>query len=155
MIKNILEDVKYRDMVEEHIYDVMEYLITNDYEFSITANIDGLSFNPDIPKSISENFSHFTVFALANYTYTSIILTEDNISFEAGFGSENFGSVVTVPLYAVFQIVLDDSILFLNPTATVDKFFKNKKKVLDKKETHEERSKNAFSMNKKNKNLLK
>ncbi|MEA3314992.1 MAG: hypothetical protein U9Q30_03980 [Campylobacterota bacterium] len=154
MITNVLENVSYKDMVEEHIYEVMEYLINNDYEFSITVNIDGISFNPDIPKAISKGFSKFTVFALANYTYSSIVLTEDNISFEAGFGSENFGSVVTVPLFAVFQIVLDDSILFLNPTATIDKFFE-KSKPLDKKQTHEERSRNAFSMNKKNKNLLK
>jgi len=153
MINNILEDVNYKEMVEEHIYEVIEYLINNDQEFSITVNIEGVSFNPEMPKSISKSFSKFTVFALANYTYESIILTEDNISFEAGFGSENFGSVVTVPLHAVFQIVVADSILFLNPTATVDKFFKKSKEV-DDTLTHEERSRNAFSMNKKNKNLL-
>lgn len=148
MINDILENANYQEMVSEHIYDVIEYLINNDYEFSITANIKGVSFNPDIPKSIFKNFSKFTVFALANYTYSSIVLTEDNISFEAGFGAENFGSVVTIPLVAVFQIVLDNSILFLNPSATVDKSF-------EKKETDEERSRNVFAMNKKNKNLLK
>ena len=52
MINDILENANYQEMVSEHIYDVIEYLINNDYEFSITANIKGVSFNPDIPKSL-------------------------------------------------------------------------------------------------------
>ncbi len=150
MIFNIVEDIEYRDMVENQIFEVIEYLINKDEEFSITANINGVKFNPEIPESISENFSHFTLFTLSNYTYESIILTEKNITFEAGFGSENFGSHVSIPLYAIFQIVIDDSILFLNPTATVEKYFKEK----EIEEDNMQRSMNAFTMNKKNKDLL-
>ena len=150
MIFNIVEDINYRDMLEGQIFEVIEYLINNNEEFSITANINGVNFNPEMPESISKNFSHFTLFTLSNYTYESIILTEKTITFEAGFGSENFGSHVTLPLYAIFQIVIEESILFLNPTATVEKYF-------EKDEIEEEqvsRSMNAFTMNKKNKDLL-
>jgi len=150
MIFNIVEDINYREMLTGQIFEVIEYLINKDEEFSITANIKGVDFNPEIPESISANFSHFTLFTLSNYTYESIILTEKTITFEAGFGSENFGSHVTIPLYAIFQIVIDDSILFLNPTATVEKYF-------EKKEIEEDqvsRSMNAFTMNEKNKDLL-
>jgi len=150
MIFNIVEDINYRDMLEEQIYEVIEYLINKDEEFSLTANIKGVHFDPEMPESISENFSHFTLFTLSNYTYSSIILDEKNITFEAGFGSENFGAHVTIPLYAIFQIVIDDSILFLNPTATVEKYFEKK----EEEESQESRSMNAFSMNKKNKDLL-
>ena len=149
MIFNIVEDINYRDMLENQIFEVMEYLINKDEEFSITANIKGVDFNPEMPESISKNFPQFTLFTLSNYTYESIILTEKSITFEAGFGSENFGSHVTIPLYAIFQIVIDESILFLNPTATVEKYFE---KV--KEEEQESRSMNAFTMNKKNKDLL-
>jgi len=149
MIFNIVEDISYRDMLESQIFEVIEYLINKDEEFSITANINGVDFNPEMPESISKNFSHFTLFTLSNYTYESIILTEKTITFEAGFGSENFGSHVTVPLYAIFQIVIDESILFLNPTATVEKYFE---KVEEDDQTS--RSMNAFTMNKKNKDLL-
>lgn len=149
MIFNIVEDIQYREMLEGQIFEVIEYLLNKDEEFSLTANIEGVSFNPEIPESISKNFPHFTLFTLANYTYESIILTEKNITFEAGFGGENFGSQVTIPLYAIFQIVIDESILFLNPTATVEKYF-------EKKEDEDQisRSMNAFTMNKKNKDLL-
>ncbi len=155
MIFNIVEDINYRNMLEGQIFDVIEYLIDKDEEFSITANINGVSFDPEIPEPISEAFPHFTLFTLANYTYSTIELTEKDISFETGFGAENFGSVVTIPLYAIFQIVIEESILFLNPTATVDKYFQkesleNKEKEIDQ----EKRSMNAFTMNKKNKDLL-
>ncbi|BFU77911.1 hypothetical protein ALC152_11260 [Arcobacter sp. 15-2] len=150
MIFNIVEDINYRDMLESQIFEVIEYLINKDEEFSITANINGVTFEPEMPESISKNFSHFTLFTLSNYTYESIILTEKTITFEAGFGSENFGSHVTIPLYAIFQIVIDESILFLNPTATVEKYFQEK----ELEENHTQRSMNAFTMNKKNKDLL-
>ena len=78
MIFNIVEDISYRDMLESQIFEVIEYLINKDEEFSITANINGVDFNPEIPESISKNFSHFTLFTLSNYTYESIILTEKN-----------------------------------------------------------------------------
>ena len=148
MILNIVEDINYREMLENQIFEVIEYLINNDEEFSVTANIKGIDFNPEIPEAISKNFSQFTLFTLSNYTYESIILTEKTITFEAGFGSENFGSHVTIPLYAIFQIVIDESILFLNPTATVEKYFVKE----DKDQVS--RSMNAFTLNKKNKDLL-
>ena len=152
MIFNIVEDINYRDMLEGQIFEVIEYLVEKGEEFSITANIKGVNFNPEIPEAIEKSFSHFTLFALANYTYTTIELTETHISFETGFGAENFGSVVTIPLYAIFQIVIEESILFLNPTATVDKYFIRQDSLVD--HDQESRSMNAFKMNKKNKDLL-
>ncbi len=152
MIFNIVEDINYRDMLEGQIFEVIEYLVEKGEEFSLTANIKGINFNPKIPEAIAESFSHFTLFTLANYTYTTIELTETHISFETGFGAENFGSVVTIPLYAIFQIVIEESILFLNPTATVDKYFIKPDPIAT--QDQESRSMNAFKMNRKNKNLL-
>lgn len=158
MIFDIVENIEYREIIENQIFEIIEFLLNEDQEFSITANIKGVSFNPEIPQSIAKSFPQFTLFTLANYTYTTIELTENEISFETGFGAENFGSVVSIPLYAIFQIVIDESILFLNPTATVEKYFK-----IEEKETHREeqidqdqetRSINAFKLNSKNKKLF-
>ncbi len=153
MVVDIIEDKNYKAIVENHIYEVIDFLIDSDQEFSITANISSVSFDPEIPKSIAKGFPKYTLFTLANYTYETIRLTQDDISFEAGFGSENFGSVVTVPLSGIFQIVIDESILYLNPTATVEKYFIKKQK-LEKEEDQESRSMNAFKMNNKNKKLF-
>ena len=154
VIFNIIEDSEYKEMVEGQIFEVIEFLIEKGEEFTITANINGVSFNPEIPKSISKAFPHFTLFTLANYTYSTILLTETDISFETGFGAENFGSVVTIPLHAVFQIVLEESILFLNPTATVEKYFTPQKEKAQDGLDQNERSLNAFKMNNKNKKLF-
>ena len=157
MIFNIIEDLEYKELVKTQIYEVIEFLLHKDQEFSITVNINGVSFQPKIPNTIAESFSHFTLFTLANYTYSTIELTDTAISFEAGFGAENFGSVVTIPLNAVFQIAIDESILFLNTTATVEKYFNKEEQIQSNKKidkNQEQRSFNAFKMNSRNKNLF-
>ena len=65
---------------------------------------------------------------MSNYTYTTVQIDDNYISFEAGFGNENFGSVVKIPLYAIFQIIIDESILYINSVATVEKFNSDLKK---------------------------
>lgn len=154
MIHNIVENSEYKEIMESQIYDIIEFLLNQDEEFSLTANINGVEFNPTIPETISETFPHFTLFTLANYTYSTIELSDSQISFETGFGAENFGSVVTIPLNAVFQVIVDDSILFLNPTATVERYFKKKKKVVEKNTDQQTRSFNAFKNNLQNKDLF-
>ena len=147
MVTDIVGNLNYKNMVEKQILELCEYLLENDFEFSITANIEAIKFTPDIPDTISQTFQHFTMFSLMNYTFESAELSSTHLSFEAGFGAENFGSVVEIPLFAIFQIIIDDSILYLNPTATVEKF-------ITQYETQEQRSMNAFKMNINNKNLL-
>ncbi len=154
MIIDIVEDINYKNMVEKQIFELCEYLIKNNAEFSITANIKVIEFKPNMPESISKSFQQFTMFSLMNYTFQSIELTPTHITFEAGFGAENFGAVVTIPLFAIFQVIIDESILFLNPVATVEKFL-NEKENIEKETTNQQmRSMNAFTMNKKNKDLL-
>jgi hypothetical protein len=139
MITDIIEDSAYKDLVQKQIYEIIDYLLINNEEFSVTANLDGLVFEPEIPDTIKKNFAKFTMFSLVNYTFSTVNLTENHISFEAGFGEENFGSKVTIPLFAIFQIIINESILFINPTATVEKYF------LEQNNTDQKsRSRNAF-----------
>lgn len=144
MIKNIIEDKEYKDLVSKQVYETISFLIKKDQEFAITANVKGLSFKPELPKSIYDKLAKLSLFVLSNYTYSSIKLNEDSISFEAGFGEESFGCLVSVPYSSVFQIVIDESILFVNSVATVEKFNQKEPK----------KSFNIFKNNPKNKNLL-
>jgi len=152
MIIDVMEDLNYRKLMESQIQEIIHYLLEHNEEFSITANIKGVNFNPAIPVTIQKNFSKFTMFALSNYTYSTVVVFSDYISFEAGFGEENFGSTVTIPFYAIFQLVINESILFVNPTATVEKYFLAQN---IKDENNKSRSRKAFSMNPKNKDLLR
>ena len=145
MINNIIEDVNYKNLVKKQVFETIQFLLEKDQEFSITANIEPIEFSPELPSAIKEQLQKFSLFILSNYTYTTIEITEDYISFEAGFGSENFGAVVKVPLHSVFQIVVDESILYINSVATVDKFNKDPK----------EKSMNIFKNNPNNKKFDK
>ena len=147
MIKDIIENDNYKSLVSAQIKETMKYLINIDEEFAITANIKGISFNPELPETIHNQLSAFSLFILANYTYTTLELDDEYIYFEAGFGKENFGSLVKIPFNAIFQIIVDESILFVNSTATVQNFF-NKREQKNK-------SLNAFKKNPQNDQLIK
>ncbi|CAM3874312.1 hypothetical protein [Arcobacter cloacae] len=142
MIKDIIENEEYKLLVEKQIKENILFLLKKNQEFSITANIQPITFNPELPNVIKEQMHKFSLFILSNYTYTTVQVDDENLSFEAGFGSENFGSVVKIPLHAIFQIIVDESILYLNSVATVDKFNTNLKK-------------NSFDVFKKNPNNKK
>lgn len=142
MINDIIENEEYKLLVEKQIKENILFLLKKNQEFSITANIQPITFNPELPNVIKEQMHKFSLFILSNYTYTTVQVDDENLSFEAGFGSENFGSVVKIPLHAIFQIIVDESILYLNSVATVDKFNANLKK-------------NSFDVFKKNPNNKK
>ena len=128
MIKNIIEDEGYKTLIENQIKETVVFLLKKNQEFSITANIEPITFTPELPAVIKNQMNKFSLFTLSNYTYTTIQIDDNYLSFEAGFGNENFGSVVKIPLHAIFQIVVDESILYINSVATVDKFNKDLKK---------------------------
>jgi len=141
MITDIIENEEYKDLVCKQVHETIDFLLDNNHEFSITANIDGITFTPELPSSIKDQLAKFSLFVLSNYTFTTVEIDDAFISFEAGYGSENFGSVAKIPLHSVFQIVVDESILYINSVATVDKFNKNQ----------EENSMNVFKNNPNNK----
>jgi hypothetical protein len=149
MIFNIIEDEEYKNLITEQIYEVISFLLSKGEEFNLTANIEAVEFEPKIPATIKKRFPPFTMFALVNYTYESIFIDNDMITFEASFGEENFISRVAIPFYSIFQIILDESILYINPTATVQKFVEQNKKI-----QYEQRSYEIFKNNAKNKRLL-
>jgi len=143
MVNNLIYTDEYKNLTSKQVKELLTLLASKNIEFGITANLDGVVFTPAIPKTIQKNFTKFTLFALANYTLESLELYEDYITFEAGFGEENFGSVCKIPYYGIFQISIENSLLFLNPTATVEKYFMSK----EEEEKQLEKSRNAFKLN--------
>ena len=51
---------------------------------------------------------------LANYSFESATLNKEFLEFEAGFGSENFGAVVQIPLLAIKQIFVGEYPILIN-----------------------------------------
>lgn len=123
MLYNVIQSNEYKELTSRQIQELLHFLQDNNEEFDVTVNIDGMTFNPPLPEPIKEQFVQFTLFSLANYTFQSLNIEEDFITFEAGFGEENFGSVCKIPFFAIFQISINNSILFVNPCSTVEKYF--------------------------------
>jgi hypothetical protein len=144
MLDEILNDEKFSLLMKMHVYECIEYLLQNNRPFSIMANIDFVNFSPELPEIIKQGFNQpVIIFTLAGYTFESAILSENEIKFEAGFGKDNYASVVKFPLGAVVQILVENSPILIN--FSVHKESKNKL----------EKSMAAFMSNPNNKNLFK
>ena len=92
------------------------------------------SFNPSV-----------ILFSLAGYTLSSVEIIKDEIKFEAGFGPDNFASVVNIPIGAIIRISIDENPILIN-FATYS--------PSDSK-TKQERSKQIFLNNPKNRDIFK
>ena len=144
MLDEILDDEKFSAMMKEHVFECIEYLLKNDRSFSAMANLDLVKFDPELPEYISSTFTApVIVFTLAGYTFSSAKLTPEELSFEAGFGKENFASVVSFPLGAIVQILVENSPILVNFSV-----YKTQKSQLEK-------SMSALMSNPNNKDLFK
>lgn len=144
MIKNIIEDSQFQELFKKQCKELIEFIVSKDIEFDIVVNIKDISFQPDLPSSIKDRLNKFSLFSLAGYTFKTLHIKENNLYFEAGFGKDNFGSLVEIPFGSIFQIVKDDNIIYLNLSATLDN--KNPKENSSK-----DKSMNIFKNNPNNK----
>lgn len=121
MLYNILQEDEFGFILKNHAKDLLEFFLEKNEPFGVLAKSSDLSFNPELPDDIKKNFGEFVLFMIANYTLESAFIEKDSFIFEAGFGSENIGSLVTVPIESIFQIIVDETPIFVNLTATIKK----------------------------------
>ena len=117
------EKKSYKELVVKNCYNTIDFLLKEGLDFSIATYTNVMKCNPKIPKDIIE-FDESALFIIANYTKDSSLLTKEYFSFEAGFGDENFGSTITIPLEAIMQIIVEEEILHISyyePKVAVEK----------------------------------
>ena len=114
MTINLFQTPEYRTVMQEHLTKTIHYLFEKDQEFAIVCQVKHISFSPELPLEIKETFKDNVLFILSGYTYQSAKLENDIFTFEAGFGNENFGSLVSVPLLAIKQIFVGEILVTLN-----------------------------------------
>ncbi|AFL68991.1 hypothetical protein [Sulfurospirillum barnesii] len=149
MIETVLGDDAFHALMQKHTKEIIDLLLKQGVSFSILTNISDVGFNPELPESITHNFKPITMFFLAGYTFESAQIYNDILSFEAGFGNDNFGSLVSVPLDAILQIVIEEVPVFINLSTP--------SKVLKKapKDNGIKRSMEALMANPENQKLIK
>ena len=114
MTINLFQTPEYKTLMSEHIYNTIDYLFSKNQELAVACEIKHITFSPELPFHIKENFEETVLFILSGYTLESAALDETYFTFEAGFGEENFGSTITVPLLAIQQLFVGDTPILLN-----------------------------------------
>lgn len=147
MTINLFQTPEYRALMEDHISKTIGYLFGKDQEFAVVCQVKHLTFTPELPSEILEGFKDTVLFVLSGYTYQSAKIEDDYFTFEAGFGSENFGSTVSMPILAIKQIFVGDTPVVLNHAEVV-----HKEKP---KDSLQKNSMEALLNNPKNKKFLK
>ena len=107
----ICQNLKLKALLTKHAKEILHLLIEQNISFSILCDISKTTFDPPLPPDIAQNLDTLTLFVLAGYTFESIELGVHTISFEAGFGAQNFGSLVSIDYEGVVQILIQDSTL--------------------------------------------
>ncbi|NPA65654.1 MAG: hypothetical protein GXO11_02110 [Epsilonproteobacteria bacterium] len=156
MLSNITKDHNFALLMKQHILDVLGFLFDKEQNFGILCKIEDVSFNPELPDYMQDGFAPLTLFFLAGYTYESAYIDGENVVFEAGFGSENFGSVVTVPLLSIMQIIVDETPIFINLSEVkepVDTEVESNENEIDEQSL--ENSMNVFLSNPENEKFFK
>ena len=128
MLYDIVKNSDFQQLMQHHIEELIVYFFKTEQNFGILCKIEEISFEPPLPESINKEFRPMTLFFLAGYTFETAHIDGDTLIFEAGFGAENIGSFVSVPLLSILQIIIDETPIFVN-VATYRKE-KQEKKIL-------------------------
>ncbi len=152
MLDNVINDSKFITLMQKHIEELLIHLFNKEQNFGILCKIEDVSFNPELPESINTEFRPLTLFFLAGYTFETAHIQDDFLIFEAGFGSENFGSIVSVPLLSIMQIIIDETPVLINLAS-----YKKDKTLVSKNENNNgiKNSMDSFLSNPENSKFLK
>ncbi len=114
MLIDMIKETEFQEMMEAHIKDMLHYMLDSAQPFGILCNLEHVTFEPPLPEELAHALQDVTLFMIAGYTFDSFEVDEHILSFEAGFGPQNFGSVVSMPILAVLQILVEETPLLIN-----------------------------------------
>jgi len=114
LLENVIDDRGFAQIMKKSIQDLVIHFFSNEQNFGILCKIEDVYFEPTLPESINSEFRALTLFFLAGYTFETARIEDDTLIFEAGFGADNFGSVVRVPLLSIMQVIIDETPVLIN-----------------------------------------
>ena len=114
MLDNLVQDRDFAKFMQKSLQEIIGLFFEKEQNFGILCKIEDVSFQPELPEDLNAEFRPLTLFFLAGYTFESARIDDGYLIFEAGFGAENFGSLVSVPLLSILQIIVDETPVFIN-----------------------------------------
>ncbi len=114
MALRLLQTDTFRSLMRDHLSRTIVYLLERGQEFAVAAEVEYLTFDPELPRHITHGFGEVALFVLQGYTFETTTLDGKYLYFEAGFGEENLGAHVAIPLLAIKQIFIGEFPIALN-----------------------------------------
>jgi len=123
---NFLYNKTYQSMIKKQLKELLLFLLQNSVEFRITTNTNGIEFVPPLPDELANELlsQQFSVFIISGFTFKSAFIEDNKFIFKAGFGPQNFVSVVYIDIDRILKIEVENNPLFINLLATLDKIEK-------------------------------
>ncbi len=114
MLIDMIKEPGFQELMERHIRETLFYFLESEHPFGLLCQLEYVTFDPPLPEDLAARLQEVTLFMIAGYTFESFEVAGDILFFEAGFGPENFGSVVSMPLLAVLQLLVEETPVLIN-----------------------------------------
>jgi hypothetical protein len=114
LLDSVINNSEFTQLMQKHIQELIIHFFQREQNFGILCKIEDAEFNPSLPEDIVSEFRPLTLFFLAGYTFETAHIQDNYLVFEAGFGVDNFGSVVSVPLVNIMQVIVDETPVMIN-----------------------------------------
>ena len=114
MLDSVISNSEFSELMQKHMEELIIHFFEKEQNFGILCKIEDVYFEPSLPETIEAEFRPLTLFFLAGYTFETAHIQDNNLIFEAGFGTDNFGSIVSVPLLSIMQIIVDETPVLIN-----------------------------------------
>ena len=147
MALKLFQSDTYRTLMQDHLRRTLAFLLESGQEFAVAAEVAHIDITPELPRAIRKGFGETALFVAAGYTFESAWVDAEHLYFEAGFGEENIGAEVTIPLLAIKQIFVGEYPIAINIAFPVPR--------RDRQADTPEHSMNALLSNPENKKWIK
>ncbi len=157
MLEKLINSDKFCESMHENTKEIISFMLEGGIEFGVICSTDEVVFEPPLPSEILKNIKPIALFVLSNYSFESAYLDDpgNTLYFEAGFGADNYASLVGIELCNVIQIVVEDTPVYINVCAGRHKPQKQSKEEAPTKEIGAERSMEKLLSRAENKKFLK
>ena len=135
MLEKLIHSDKFCESMNESTKEIIAFMLETGVEFGVICSTDEVVFEPQLPPEILKNIKPIALFVLSNYSFESAYIDSSGtvLYFEAGFGADNYASLVGIEIANIIQIVVEDTPVFINVCAGREKP-KKKKPIVDKNE---------------------
>jgi len=119
MLEKLINSDKFCDAMYENTKEIISFMLEGGIEFGVICSTEEVIFEPSLPPEILKNIKPIALFVLSNYSFESAYLDDSAniLYFEAGFGADNYASLVGIELGNIIQLVVEDTPVYINVCA--------------------------------------